>query len=68
MVGTTNLPLFQVGQQVVVLHGSTWYNARILAIEILFAFPPDKVYQYWIHWEWPGWPDEDVIKEDIMVM
>eukprot|EP00957_Ditylum_brightwellii_P015861 1194419-Ditylum_brightwellii.AAC.1 len=66
MDGTTNPTLFHVGQRIMVLHGSTLCNATILAIEILFAFPSDEVHQYRICWEWPGWPDDDVMEEDIM--
>ena len=65
---TTNPPLFKVGQRVMVFHGTTWYPAIVLKIEIVFCFPPDEIYEYLIRWDWPGWADVVVQEEDIMMV
>eukprot|EP00957_Ditylum_brightwellii_P085517 6504603-Ditylum_brightwellii.AAC.1 len=68
MENTTNPPLFQVGQHVMVFHDTTWYPTRILAIDIIFCFPTNEIYEYLICWEWLGWEDIVVLEEDIMMI
>eukprot|EP00957_Ditylum_brightwellii_P149995 11423819-Ditylum_brightwellii.AAC.1 len=68
MENTTNPPLFEVGQHVMVFYDTTWCPASILDIEIVFCVPPDEIYEYLIRWKWPGWADVVVQERDIMMI
>ena len=60
------VPLFNVGQQVLVKHGKSWYPAKITRIEYVLCSSHHEMFQYLIRWDWPGWNDDFVFEDEIV--